>query len=111
MHPKVFLITTNGDTAPPANDQKGMIGVEGRATNVGLQIRGTWTGTITFEASIDKTNWVSVAASPSGGGADVTSTTGNGAWRINARGYSAVRARATAAMTGSAELIFDPQME
>lgn len=111
MSTKLFLMTTNGDTAPPATDQKGMVGTEGVATNVGVQITGTWTGTVTFEGTIDGVTFVAIAATPSGGGADVTTTAANGAWRINARGYKGIRCRCTAAMTGTVNVLFDPAVE
>lgn len=47
-----------------------------------VQISGTWSGTISFQQSNDEVNWVSVAAlaAPGTGGANVNSTTSNGAF-------------------------------
>lgn len=49
--------------------------------SLGLQVSGTWTGTLIFEGSNDNTNWVTVnlsnSASTSGAGAAGGSTTGN----------------------------------
>jgi hypothetical protein len=68
----------------------------------GVGVTGTWTGTLTFEGSVDGTNYVAMAATPLVGGAVVSTTTGNGAWRCNLAGLAAMRLRGSAAMTGTA---------
>lgn len=51
---------------------------------IDLQITGTWTATVSFQASNDDTNYNSILAFPIGtvNGAAVTSTTANGSWTI-----------------------------
>jgi hypothetical protein len=89
---KTGSITTNGD----------IVALQALNSTMGaLQITGTWTGTIQFEATLDGSTWVSVAGTPAGGGAAVTSTTANGAWTF-AGAFALVRLRASAAMTGTA---------
>jgi hypothetical protein len=69
----------------------------------GIQVTGTWTGTLTFEATVDGTNYGPIGATPAVGGLGVTTTTtANGIWSENIAGWLAIRVRATAAMTGSA---------
>lgn len=72
-----------------------------------VDIRGTWTGTIQFQGSIDNSNWFTLASIPAGSGpnvASVTSTTANGAWIGNASGLIAVRATVSASPTGTATI-------
>lgn len=107
---KVFHILANGETAPPANDQKGMVGCEAGG-DVGIQLRGTFVATITFEGTVDKVNWIAAGAVPAAGGAEVTSGAVPGIWEIINRGYHAVRARCTAFTSGDVEVIFEPQSD
>ena len=73
----------------------------------GVQLTGTWTGTIQFEGSVDGGTFVSLSLIPSSSAtgeaaADVTSATANGAFSANIGGYSLVRARASAWTSGTA---------
>jgi hypothetical protein len=67
-----------------------------------VQITGTWTGTVTFEGSVDGVNFVAMAATPLIGGATASTATAVGAWRCNLAGLVAMRVRGSAAMTGAA---------
>lgn len=61
----------------------GCIGVNlGGYKYVGVQLTGTWTGTVTFEVSLDGgTTWVTQNMLPSTGTQTaVTTATGNGVW-------------------------------
>ena len=69
---------------------------------VGVQVTGTWTGTLTFELSADGVNWVTAGAAAVATGTLATTTTGNGLWRIEVGGMGGVRVTATAAITGTA---------
>ncbi len=68
-----------------------------------VQILGTWSGTITFQASNDNTNWVStsLAGSASAGSGPVTSTTANGLFHGPVIGKY-FRVRATSYSSGTA---------
>lgn len=68
----------------------------------GVQVTGTWTGTLTFEGSVDGTTYVAMAATPVVGGSTVSTTTANGLWRCNVAGLQAMQVRGSAAMTGTA---------
>lgn len=70
--------------------------------SVGFQIAGTWTGTITFEGSIDGQTFTSLTVTPTDSTTGVTSTTANGVWLGACGGLAIVRARMTAAPTGTA---------
>jgi hypothetical protein len=66
------------------------------------QITGTWTGTVTFEGSVDGVNFVAMAGTPLVGGTSVSTATVNGAWRCNLAGLVAMRLRGSATITGAA---------
>lgn len=72
---------------------------------VGVQISGTWAGTITFEATLDGANWVAFVMLPStslDATTDaVSSTTANGAWSAPNMAYQAVRARYSTDTSGT----------
>jgi CO dehydrogenase/acetyl-CoA synthase beta subunit len=67
-----------------------------------IQITGTWTGTITFEVTVDGVNWVAFNVTPAASGTDVSTTTANGCWSKQNNGYAGISAHATASMTGTA---------
>ena len=87
-------ITTNGDTVtlPYRHFANG---------GVGVQLAGTWTGTVTFEVTIDGTNYVALPMANVNSGATASTATANGIFAGNVVGVSAFRVRATAAMTGT----------
>jgi hypothetical protein len=71
--------------------------------SVGLQIFGTWAGTITFQASNDGASWVAVAGwNTATGTAAVSSTTVNGMWSLPCVGKY-FRAIITAYTSGMAQ--------
>jgi hypothetical protein len=68
----------------------------------GVQVTGTWTGTLTFEGTADGTTYVAMAATPVVGGASVSTATAGGLWRCNIAGLAGMRLRGSAAITGTA---------
>lgn len=101
-------------TAAPASAQSGSIstttcpgaGCYSLRTNaagtVGIQITGTFNGTLQFEQSIDETNWESMAMYPLGSTDPVTSATDEGYWTGVAAGAKRVRVRFSAFTSGTA---------
>jgi hypothetical protein len=75
--------------------------------SVCFSITGTWVGTVTFQVSLDGTNWVSLAclnsASPSG--VFAISTTNNAIFAASLAGYQFFRLRFTAYTSGTASVI------
>jgi hypothetical protein len=69
---------------------------------VAIQITGTWSGTIQFEASLDGSTYKSLSVSPTNAGAAVTSATGNNVWVGQIAGINYVRVRASAFASGTA---------
>lgn len=75
------------------------------ADSVVLQVTGTFTGTITFEASVDGTNYVALAMKASAQTTAttlVTTTSTVGVFSLNIQGLPNFRARMSAYTDGSA---------
>lgn len=72
---------------------------------VSVQITGTFSGTITFEATCDGTNWVAASMVPVGQqpayATAVTSATAVGIWSAPTNAYTAFRARCSTYSSGS----------
>lgn len=82
-----------------------------RMGNVAVTVNGTFAGVnLTFEATIDGTNWFGIQAARTIGGV-VEATTGAlsaspaYAWNIGATSYSSIRVRATAFTSGAMNVI------
>ena len=67
----------------------------------GIQVSGTWVGTLEFEAAVGET-MLAVYGMPINGTTAVTSATANGVWRVDVAGLRAVQVRASAWTSGSA---------
>lgn len=103
-----FNITANGQSTfelgAPADKDGGAC----------IQVTGTWSGTLEFQVSVDKVNWIPVSVQPLGGGAAVTTVTANGIWRVPASniiglgGINHLRVSSTAAWTGTAVITSQP---
>lgn len=68
---------------------------------VAVQITGTWSATLQFEASVDGTNFFAVPAIVPSSAAVVTSAAANGQWLIPCGGYKQVRVRCSAFTSGT----------
>lgn len=79
------------------------VNLNGQAT-VLANIGGTWAGTITFQGSIDGTNWVNINALPLPNGAASPTTTAVGQWVLPTAGYDSVRVAMTAYTSGTATI-------
>ena len=73
---------------------------------VGLQLSGTFTMTVQFEASVDGETFVALNMLPSNSATAASSATAAGAWRANVAGYRLVQARVSAFTSGSANATF-----
>lgn len=69
---------------------------------VGVQVTGTFSGTLQFEMSIDGTNFVAVQAASVTTGTVASTTATTGVFRYDVVGALIVRVRATAWTSGSA---------
>lgn len=66
-----------------------------------VAVTGTFVGTVTFEGTLDDTNWFSVMAVKLGDGAIATTATTPGLYRISCAALTSVRARVSAWTSGS----------
>lgn len=74
----------------------------------GIQITGTWVGTITFQSSLGTTTaatFTSLLVTPSNSTTAVTTTTGNGVWTTPIAGINQVRVVFTAYTSGTANIL------
>lgn len=88
-------IVNNGDIV--------QLDLRGGDTAVAIQVTGTWTGQLNFEATLDGTNWVAHEMVSNMTIGNITNATaGNGVFEASIGGLTSFRVRATAAMTGTA---------
>jgi hypothetical protein len=83
-----------------------------------IQLKGAgFTGTVTFEASVNKSDWVACPVEPIAGGATVTTATADGIWLASpgALGLGlyglAFRARLSTLTGGTVDVMFQPVEE
>lgn len=92
--------TTQGDIT--AQDEVVSLSPGGRP-GVGVDISGTWSGTLIFEGSADAgTTWVTIKALNTDTLALIETTTGNGIWLLPVGGFTTIRVRASAWTSGTA---------
>lgn len=91
--------TTSGNLTAPA--QAVMLDLNAFGTTA-VQVTGTWTGTLQFEATVDGTTYFSVQALQMSTQTPVTSTTSNDSFLIATAGFSRVRVRASSLASGTA---------
>lgn len=77
-----------------------VLDVVGQASAV-IALTGTFVGTVTFEGTLDDTNWFSVMAVKLGDGGIATSATTTGMYRIACAGLTSLRARVSAWTSGA----------
>lgn len=68
---------------------------------VALQLDGTFTGTVSFEASVNGQTFVAFNMTPSNSGTDAASATAVGCFSKDCGGYTQVRARFSTATSGT----------
>lgn len=90
------------------NDAALTSGSDSKRSVVGVQVTGTFVGTILIEGTVDGGTWVTLAIDPFGGGAAVTSITAPGAWKVDVSGLALVRARMSAWTSGAATVALLP---
>ncbi len=73
----------------------------GGMTRAGINLSGTWVGTVRFEGSYDGVNWQSLSVTPFASGTAVTSSTANGSWFVNVDSRLAVRVNFYARTSGT----------
>lgn len=94
------LVTGTGGSIVAAQDSV-FLDVSGWGT-AAVQIAGTFTGTISFEVSVDGYTFVACSVTPPGSTTSVTSATAAGVWAGSVAGMRVFRARASAWTNGAA---------
>ncbi len=92
-----------GSGSLTAGSQAVTLTLNGEA-NTAFQLTGTWSATVTFEASNDNTNWTSIYAYRAGDNSisqTVTNSTNNDIYRCTTAGFGYVRARCSAYTSGT----------
>lgn len=100
-------ITTSGTTTDCSTAGTCIIlAVQRNAGGASININGTFSGTLQFEAATDPAgqNYTAIAMTPLAGGTAVTSATAAGSWTTNASGIVGIRVRASALASGSAQV-------
>ena len=93
----------------PRHAKGGISGVESTVTlelvgdgSIGVQVTGTWAGTLTFEASVDGSIFQAINTIATNGSSLVTTTTANGVWQGSVAAMKTFRVRASAWTSGLA---------
>jgi hypothetical protein len=68
---------------------------------VGIQLSGTWAGTVSFQASVDGTNYLPMNLLPVNSGTASTTTTTSNIFLANVSGLSVVRVKLTTTSSGT----------
>jgi hypothetical protein len=76
------------------------VNVSGQGS-IGIQLSGTWAGTVSFTASVDNTNFVPLLCFPANSGTAVTNTTTSNVFTTNVGGLTAVRTTLTSTTSGT----------
>lgn len=67
----------------------------------GIQVTGTFSGTITFEGTVDGTNWVALSVTNASSGVAATTTTTTGIFIATVAGLDQIRCRISTYTSGS----------
>lgn len=102
MAPPVQGFRYTSSLSAAASDKTGALFAScGASRGGGVQISGTWSGTVVFEQSLDSgATWIAKTVYPALGGAGVTSATANGQWKFACGGETHIRARCSVYTTG-----------
>jgi len=70
------------------------------SASITLTVNGTFSGTVTFEASADNITFVGIPGAPSSTGTAVLTATGAGTWRFSVSSFRYLRARVSTYNSG-----------
>lgn len=74
-------------------------------TDAVVQLSGTFSATVTWEANVDGTNWIAVLATPLTTGTAATTATAVGLYRVNVTSLHELRARVSGFSSGNVTAI------
>lgn len=94
------------ETMDTVEDTAGVVeGSNAYASQVAYQIYGTWSGVVTFEATVNGDDWIAVKVKPLDTGTLAISTTDNGLFRIDASGLFLTRCRFSTDTSGTVSVM------
>jgi hypothetical protein len=88
-------LTANGGTVSLGD------GSQSLASQIAVQLTGTFTATVQFEGTVDGTNYVAMLASPVGSTTGATTAAAAGLWRLDTSGLTGARLNCTAYTSGT----------
>jgi hypothetical protein len=107
--PATGNITANSSDCSVAGSCVSLQLVPGATASVGLDVGGTWTGTLSFEGQFPNAPFRAIScAPPSSPSSGATTTTSSGGFQCNVAGMAVFRARGSATITGSAAISIQP---
>lgn len=71
---------------------------------VAFQLSGTFSATVTFEGTLDGSNWEALEAEDAGSGTQATTATAAGIYLVPTAGLEQVRARCSTYVSGTVEV-------
>jgi hypothetical protein len=105
------------DVATPSNDRwnvgtasalNGTItGATAGCSSCGIAVSGTWSGVLTFQASIDNVNFFNISVIDLSTGFQIPTVSANGNYMTPCGGYNLIRALVTSYSSGSIVVTFD----
>lgn len=103
MPPPVEGFKYTGSLTAAATDKTGaLFAACGASRGGGVQISGTWVGTLLFEQTLDSgTTWISKTVYPAAGGAGITTVAANGQFKFVCGGETHIRVRCSAFTSGT----------
>src|ERR1700686_3476780 len=90
-------LTTAGTSTSFTTTSGLCLNLTGNMGGTVINLGGTWSGTMSFFASVEGNPLVALNVTPSNGTTAVTTATANGAWQANSAGYSQICAIFTTA--------------
>lgn len=102
--PQNITVVDSGTACVTAPTACAIYALDNQTGGVTFSVSGTWTGTLTFEGTNNDGSWTSLLATNVASGAQATTTTANGLFTVTNVGVIKVRLRATAAITGTANI-------
>lgn len=106
MHmPDYVIEKTMHEAAGATANGNALYAKEGGLNSAAIQLSGTFSATVTFEATVDGINWVAILATNMTSGSAATTATAAGIYQIaNIGGLLKIRARISAYTSGALDV-------
>ncbi len=101
QEPKELTLLSGANTL----GAEGIVELEGRYKFLTVQVSGTFTATVSFEGTVDGTNWAAVQGKNLASGSAASSATAAGIFVFEVPGLAKFRARVSAYTSGSVSAV------